>query len=1017
MKTQTPNFSGGSVIFKRLSIDQGLSTRNIRCITQDSRGFIWVGTDVGVNRFNGEKFIQFPIGTDSTNLSPAGVWGGICADLDGVVWVGTDRGLHKFNPLTRSFKRYKHDPKNRGSISSNGINCLCIDREGTLWVGTADGLNKFDKKTETWTRFYPHSDTGLNASDNYISTLLEDQNGTLWIGTGGRSDQYTGGGLFVFDRSSGRFSPFGPRTGINAMFEDRSGQFWVSLVGPRLCTVNRSRGIFTNISLPPRDPGNPRLQGIMGISEDKSGSLWMATRGWNLLRYEKHTNTFTRFSYDPNNSESISGSGLNSVFTDRDGLIWVGTDRAGVNTVSPKPFLHLHTLGKSFRLLSRIDMVLQDREGFLWVGSQANGLWKYNPKNGIAACVLPKAAVRRAVEDDEGNIWFADRFSVYKYESNTKRVKTVWEEPKIRGKQDMFTAMIIDRDKNLWLGCRSSLYRLNRDLKNYQLFVHDPRDDRSITAGYVHSIAQDQTGKIWIGTELGLNQFEPASGTFKHFRYDKKDSSSLNLNQLPRLHIDKKGALWVGAQAGLFKFNENTSTFTQIKPRNGSLKFITFVQEDKKGSFWYARSGGFLVKFNPTESSLVSFNRSDGIEDVEMLPASHTAMKNGELAFGTIDGILFFHPDSLKKSTSVPPIVITGIKKLNQPVGLKITPELLREISFVHEENVFSISYSVLSYDMPEYNLYAYKLEGFDKDWVPCGNKKEVMYTNLDPGRYTFRVKGANHDGVWNEAGASLTVIVKPAWWQTAWFTALVWISVISAVGGTVRFVAVRRLQQRIAQLEQEKAIERDRARISRDLHDEIGSNLSEIAILSSLGKRKPKEAQARLEEISERAGSVIENLGEIVWAINPKNDTLDNLFSRIRRYTVNYLGLAKIPCVCSVPDSIPSAPLSAEMRRNIFLVVKEALHNVVKYSRASQVSFDLMYHNNTITIIVADNGKGFILSEKIDSGNGLGNMKRRMEDIGGTISIETAPDSGTRISLNVAARQIPQHKIPNSTD
>jgi ligand-binding sensor domain-containing protein/signal transduction histidine kinase len=1016
VRAQNADLSGGSVVIKRLSVDQGLSQRNIRCITQDSRGFIWVGTAAGVNRYNGEKFSQFLIGTDSTSLVAMDVWGGICADLDGVVWVGTSRGLYKFNPSTGSFKRYGHDARNPATLHTDSINCIYIDRAQTLWVGTPSGLSKLNRATEVWTRYYTNPGDHSKPGQNYVNVILEDRKGTFWIGTGGRDDQLNGGGLFTLDRSSGRFISVGPRVGINSLYEDRSGELWVSLVGPRLCSVDRSTGTFTSIPLPTSERGNPKMQGIRSICEDGSGSLWMATLGWTLLRYEKPTKSFTRFSYDPKNSESISSSSLITVFADRDGLVWVGTERSGVNTVSTKPFAHLHSLGNLSHLSARVDVVFQDREGFLWIGSVGNGVWRYNPVTGKSTCILPKGLIRNIIQDSKGFIWIADRYSVLRFDPKLKTLQTAWNVPTLRGVRDRLVTMMWDREQNLWLGGNSAVYRVTRGMKKLVTFVHDRRDDRSITAGQAATIIQDQKDRIWIGTAEGLNRFDKESGSFTRFPFDKKDSSSLNVNNWPRVHIDKNGTVWVGTQLGLCKFDEATSTFSLFIPGNGNPRAVTHIQEDAKGRLWCV-SAGRIMKFDPSNCSFTSFDRADGVEDVEILAWSHTRLESGEILFGTIDGILVFHPDSLKKATSIPPIVITGIKKLNESVHLKSTPELLREISFNHDENVFSISYSALSYDMPEYNQYAYKLEGFDKDWIFCGNRKEVTYTNLDPGRYIFRVKGANHDEVWNETGASLTAIVNPAWWQTVWFTALVWVSVISAIGGTVRFVVVRRLQKRITQLEQEKAIERDRARISQDLHDEIGSSLSEIAILSSLGKRKPKEAQLRLEEISERAASVIENLGEIVWAINPRNDTLDNLFSHIRRYTVHYLDLARIQCVCCAPDSIPSVPVTAEVRRNIFLIVKEALHNVVKYAHASRVSFDMMYLNDSITVIIADNGKGFLIHEKMESGNGLGNMKRRMDDIGGTISLDTAPGCGTRITLSVAIQKVPPLKIPNSTD
>ena len=250
-------------------------------------------------------------------------------------------------------------------------------------------------------------------------------------------------------------------------------------------------------------------------------------------------------------------------------------------------------------------------------------------------------------------------------------------------------------------------------------------------------------------------------------------------------------------------------------------------------------------------------------------------------------------------------------------------------------------------------------MEGVDKDWVYSGTRRYASYPNLDPGKYIFRVKGSNNDGVWNEAGTSIAIIISPPWWGTWWFRIIPFLLIVS-VGGTVRYVEMKKIKRKIEMLEQERALERERTRISRDMHDEVGSSLSEIAILSELAKKKPEEAEQRVQEISERAAEIIDSVSEIVWAMNPQNDKLDNLIAHTRRFSVKYLGLANINCQFIAPEIIPSYPLSAELRRNIFLVVKEVLHNIVKHSCASEVSFIIELFNHQLNIKIEDNGKGF---------------------------------------------------------
>jgi signal transduction histidine kinase len=370
--------------------------------------------------------------------------------------------------------------------------------------------------------------------------------------------------------------------------------------------------------------------------------------------------------------------------------------------------------------------------------------------------------------------------------------------------------------------------------------------------------------------------------------------------------------------------------------------------------------------------------------------------------FGGLDGFVRFHPDSIKDNPYIPPIVITGFRKSETPLFIDSIILHKNTIELKHEEDAFSFEFVSLSYMQSGKNQYAYKLEGYDKEWNYCGVQRYANYKNVNPGTYIFRVKGSNNDGVWNEEGTSIAVIITPPFWATWWFRGFVFIALLVSVGGSVRYVEKRKLMRRIEQLENERAIERERARISQDMHDEVGSSLSEIAILSELGRKRPEEAETRMREISDRASELIDNVSEIVWAMNPKNDTLDNLVAHLRRYAVKYLSLAQINCKFTAPDVIPAHHLTAEVRRNLFLVVKEALHNVVKHAGASEVSITATLVDARLEINIEDNGKGFCVEGSRQFGNGLTGMDKRMTDIGGEFKVESTPDGGTRVEMGM---------------
>ena len=378
---------------------------------------------------------------------------------------------------------------------------------------------------------------------------------------------------------------------------------------------------------------------------------------------------------------------------------------------------------------------------------------------------------------------------------------------------------------------------------------------------------------------------------------------------------------------------------------------------------------------------------------------------SGEMYFGGEGGFVLFHPDSLGNNPNVPPIVITGFKKFDKPAALDSAISEKKTIDLFYKDNVFSFEFTALNFTKPEDNQYAYMLEGYDTSWNYCRGQQYARYVNVEPGAYTFRVKGSNNDGVWNEEGTSIAVIITPPFWKTWWFTTLFWMTIAGSIGGTVRYIEMRKLRRQIEQLEQERAMERERARISEDMHDEVGASLTEISILSELAKKKPEEAGTHIQQISERASEVIDNVSEIVWAINPKNDSLDNVVAHMRRHAVKDLSLAHIACKFIAPDAVPSSPLTAGVRRNLFLVVKEALHNIVKHSRATEVSITVKCEEAGVQVLIADNGRGFVIDERLGAGNGLNNMNKRIADIGGKFKIESKPNGGTQVCVAIPLR------------
>jgi ligand-binding sensor domain-containing protein/signal transduction histidine kinase len=847
-------------------------------------------------------------------------------------------------------------------LSQCTVGAIFQDSRGFLWFGTADGLNRYDGYSF---KHYKHDPSDTNSlSGNDISAIAEDQSGRLWIGT-------AGGGLNKFDRQRGKFIRYKHKPEdheslssnmILVIYMDTFGMLWIG-TDAGLNAFDPKTEKFIGYQHDVKNPNGLSHNVINAIYEDKAKALWIVTAG-GLDQFDRKTGTFEHFIVTPHPEE-----GIHVIHEDHTGTFRIGMTQSGLKTFDrrTKTFLQhdQHDPRDSTTLCDNlVNSICEDLTGALWVGTKT-GLNRFDRER--------------------------ENFTNYRNEAG-KRLGL---------SREGISAICEDKQGNLWVG-GDGLKKYDRRKGQLSFYMPQLDNPNSLSHRAVTTIYEDRKGRLWIGTQNGLNQFDGASETFTRYLNDPANPHSLGHNYVKTFFEDQAGNLWIGTTDGLNKLDLTTETFTRYYEKDGLPNtFIYGVLGDDHGNLWMSTNKG-LSKFNPVTKKFRNYDLKDGLQSYEFnTGAYHRSKRTGEMFFGGINGINIFHPDSVKDDPYVPPIVLTDFKKLDLPVELDGDVAELEEIKIAYQDNVFSFEFAALDFTHPEKNQYAYMLEGVDRDWVHCGTRRFARYTNLDPGRYTFKVKGTNHDGVWNERGASLKIIIVPPFWMTWWFRTLAAVVVLGAFAGAVRYFSLAKLRRRLE-------LEKERTRISKDMHDEIGAGLTKVAILSELAQRDcahPEKLETHLQKISETAHELVDNISEIIWAINPQNNAFDNLAVYLRKYAAHYFEMTPVRYRLDFPEAAPGYPISAEFRRHIFMVVKEAIHNIVKHAKATEVEMQMVSYDHTLEIQIHDNGRGFSPETVNGGGNGLRNMSKRMAEVGGKFEIQSQPSQGTTVRIFAAIK------------
>ncbi len=719
----------------------------VRCMYQDSRGFLWIGVVDELRRFDGYNVISYESQPGDTTSLSGNYIQCILEDHSGVLWFGTlSDGLNKYNRYTDKFSRYQHSEKKPYSISNNRINAIFEDHEQNLWVAAGGDLNRLDRKTNRFIFYQPNA--------GMINSIDEDASGMLWI--------TTSGGLFLFDRHQERFIPFGEYFSIDDPFKnknttvcchDSSDTFWVGADGIYQFNEQLKKIDKYSINTGPMNVSN-KIQAIC----DAGSFLWIGTND-GLYHFDKEKMIFTRYAHDPANYLSLFENNIMAILHDRSGCFWFSGASKGINKRNsirgcvkfylPNPF-------DSGSIEDRIVSLFLSKSGKIWIGTHAYGIlsfdklkekfqnYQHEPGNPNSLC---DNDVRSIIEDKNGHIWIATNNGLNRFDPESNRFtwySNITGDPNSLS-NNCVQSLLETTDGSIYIGTDNGLNRYNSGSEKFTRYMPDPAVPTSINNQNILTLYEDIDQIIWIGTMGGgLNRLDPKTGQFAHYVNDPSNPFSIGSNTVEAVYeypFEKRPTLWIGAQGGgLCRFDKQTERFYTYSKKNGlPANRVQQIIADHTGNFWLATIA-YITRFNPTEMTIKNYELSS-----EMPVNPHTCVidRDGEIFFGGFRGMVRFFPDSLTDNAYLPPVVLTELRVNNQLAQLDTAITEKKMIILPYDKNNLSFEFSALDFNRPEMNQYAYKMEGLDNDWVYTDAKRRyAAYTYVDPGEYIFRVKG-----------------------------------------------------------------------------------------------------------------------------------------------------------------------------------------------------------------------------------------------------------------------------------
>ena len=996
-----------TLYFRNLNTDNGLSHNKVNCILQDKRGFTWIGTDDGLNRYDGYRFQVFRHEPSDTSTISGNMITDLLEDKHGVLWIATaDGGLTKYDyhlAPKHQFRQFKHAASDSFSIPSNIINALIEDNTGNLWLATSGhGVLRFNKQKEIFEKPVPHR------AKTFLDLAI-DQAGTIWAGG-------EGGGLTKIDpeimhaeedqRYANVYAKL-PHMTVTTLFRDSKNHMWVGSwdkIVYRLHTTEQKEDVFAKTNDPWSFPGDDPL----AFAEDRHHHIWIGGKNNGLYFFHPATEKFFQYRHDPSREGSLAGNQVNCIFIDSSGIVWIGTSK-GISIYDPLQQKFAQTFLPAAR---KTGMALYDfhtdRNGDLLIGCN-NGIYI---KNAADETIRHQPiqyngeslSVTKFFGDADGTLYIGTNVSLFRLNKHNFTVDPLPNTEKDIVMKRIIESRVVSMVTDSIEGHPALLVSPYGHFIAYYDFTLQQWISRKDSArqiikkfnikdNLVRRFFKAANGKIWIATtKAGLGEWVRHPSPFiQYYNNIRGNNTSISNNNIYDIIEDRKENLWISTYGGgLHYFNTRTKKFQHIAP---SHNLAEGIQTDDDGNVWMIANGD-LHKYDPLHTSYTTYQLPD-LEKTGGVKGYIYEDAKGKLYAAGENYFIAFHPDSIQDAGTQPTVFFTDFKVFSTSFSHLLFE---KEIRLNYDQHSFSIDYAAPSYQSGYPVQYAHQLEGVDNGWVEDGIQHIINYTNLDAGEYHFKVRATTEPGIWSKKISTVKIFITPPYWKTWWFYTLSALLLLLLIYSVYRY--------RINELLKRQSI---RNKIAQDLHDNMGSTLSSISIYSQVAKiykdqDKMDPLKEALEKISETSSEMISEMNDIVWAINPRNDNMETILQRMNSFARPLLVSKEIAFHFEYEKKVQHLHLEMTKRKNFYLTFKESLNNALKYSDCKNFWVNINIQQHHLMLCVKDDGKGFdtkkAKSAATLSGNGMQNMKLRAKEMKGICTVESEPGKGTIVML-----------------